>query len=123
MSYFKFSPLKIRILLVLALFAAIFLTASLGATHQSTGSDNSSYLLREGTKLDNTSGFFQSAGERTVFFMEKEKRRLICLENLALQRVNAQAANGNWRVRGTITEYNGENYLLIEMAVMTSARQ
>lgn len=120
MSYLQLSPLRVRVLLILALFAAIFLTASLGATDRSTKTDNFSYLLREGTKLNAASGFFQTAGDRTIFFTQSDKRRFICLENLVIQRIGAEPSDAEWRIRGTVTEYNGENYLLIEMAVMTS---
>lgn len=118
----QLKPFGARIFLLVALAMSLFLTISFGATSENKQANNSAYLLREGTKLDGAHGFFQAAGERTVFFMKKEKRRFICLENLALQRAGTQPASAQWRVRGTVTEFNGENYLLIEMAIMTSVR-
>ena len=120
MSYLPLSPTKVRVFIILTLSAALFLIFSSGATSSTTDPDPSSYLLREGSKLEGASGFFQLAGERTVFFMKNDRRRFICLENLALQRIKNQTGNALWRVQGTVTEFNGENYLLIEMAVMTS---
>ena len=120
MSYLPLTPIKVRILIILSLSAALFLVFSSGAISSTTEPDPSSYLLREGSKLEGASGFFQLAGERTVFFMKNDRRRFICLENLALQRIKNQTGNALWRVQGTVTEFNGENYLLIEMAVMTS---
>ncbi|MGD9128676.1 MAG: hypothetical protein PVH19_14970 [Planctomycetia bacterium] len=123
MSHLLLTPFKVRLLLIVTLFIAFSLAVSFGAipsTKEAKEPDPSSYLLREGTKLEAATGFFQPAGDRTIFFMKTDRRRFICLENLALQRIDTQSAKAEWRVQGTVTEFNGENYLLIEMAVMTS---
>lgn len=122
MSPILLKPFNTRLFLILAL-SVVLLATVFGAANTSDQEKNSSYLLREGTTLDTTDGFFQLAGERTVFFMQKDKRRFVCLENLALQRIRAQSPDAQWQVRGMVTEFNGENYLLIEMAVMTETRQ
>ena len=82
------------------------------------------YLLRQGTELVDQVGEFRLAGDRVVFFMEGGKRRLISLENLALERI-AQVLIDNperlqWRVTGTITEYQGNNFLFITRAILKS---
>lgn len=122
MSHLLLKSFNLRLLLLFALSLALFLAISLGATSGSKKGIDNSYLLREGTKLDAVQGFFQAAADRTVFFVKNDKRRFICLENLALQRIGTQSVNAQWRVRGTVTEFNGENYLLIEMAIMTSVQ-
>ena len=79
--------------------------------------------LREGTKLVDVAGTFQSAGGDSISFSRdggKESFRV--LENLALQRVG-QALESNlgsrqWVVSGVITEYRGANYVLLTKAVV-----
>jgi len=79
--------------------------------------------LREGTKID-TIGFFKISGDRATFYVADEPMRLMSLENLALDRVMGVIGNAParkmiyWHVRGTVTEYHGNNFLLVERAVM-----
>jgi hypothetical protein len=78
--------------------------------------------LREGMRLSDALGYFESTAEAPVF-IDEEGRRLIGLENLNLQRVVGAVraaedpANLKWKVTGTITEYEGRNYILIERAI------
>lgn len=82
--------------------------------------------IREGTELVNSPGHFRTIGDRVAFFTQDEKTRLLGLENLNLERI-AQAITQNpehlkWRVTGVVTEFRGENYLLIQRAVLESER-
>jgi hypothetical protein len=82
--------------------------------------------LREGTRLVDVVGTFQSIGGESVTFTpgapggNKDSFRV--LENLALQRVS-QVLDENkgarqWTVSGMITEYKGANYLLLTKTVV-----
>jgi len=82
--------------------------------------------LREGTKLIEVVGTFQSIGGESVTFSpvgtgtNKDSYRV--LENLALQRVS-QELDGNkgarqWTVSAEVTEYKGNNYLLLKKVVV-----
>ncbi len=79
--------------------------------------------LREGTRLIDVVGAFQSVGGDSVSFSPSgNKDSFRVLENLALERVS-RALDENrgtrqWVVSGTITEYRGLNYLLLTKAVV-----
>jgi hypothetical protein len=76
-------------------------------------------LLREGTLLEDVPGRFTQSGDRTMFLEEGTNRSTKCLENLWLQRiVSSQKSDRKvtWKVTGKVTEFEGENYLIIEVA-------
>jgi hypothetical protein len=79
--------------------------------------------LREGTRLTDVVGTFQSIGNDNVSFsLGGNKDSFRVLENLALQRIN-QVLDENrgprqWIVSGLMTEYRGSNYLLVTKAVI-----
>ncbi|ASV75020.1 hypothetical protein THTE_2418 [Thermogutta terrifontis] len=66
-------------------------------------------------------GTLRPAGERYVFFSEDARYRLVVLENLALERLlrvqNTYAGNVFWKVWGTVTEFRGQNYLLLKRSL------
>jgi hypothetical protein len=84
---------------------------------------------REGTKLVDIVGQFKVSADRAAFHPADGKSRFLCLENLNSERVARIVAESpealNWIVQGTITEFRGENYLLISQAVIRTrtARQ
>jgi hypothetical protein len=73
-------------------------------------------------RLHGAPGHFESAADVPVF-IDEHGRRLIGLENLNLQRIVRTMVSAEdpttlkWKVTGTITEYEGRNYILIERAV------
>ena len=77
--------------------------------------------LREGTKIDNLSGEFHFTGDRTTFVTDDGERSFVGLENLNLERVvrilSDKPEQLQWNVSGTITEYQGHNFLTISRAV------
>ncbi len=81
--------------------------------------------LREGTELVAQPGTFRVTGDRITFFTDFGGGRFIVLENLALERVGLAIGDhpdpSYWRVDGTVTEYGGENFLLIRRAVRRGA--
>ena len=72
---------------------------------------------REGTPLRAARGRFLEIGPRWAFAASTEGRTYRVLENLALDRVvtaiRRDAGDDQWSVDGVITEFSGENYLLI----------
>ena len=82
--------------------------------------------LREGTKLTNQRGRFAKTGDRVTFYPNESNENFRNLENLALERVVRVMGDSNdaskieWSVDGTVTEYQGENYLMITRAVVTT---
>ena len=88
----------------------------------SSGSESDLDRLREGALINDQPGTFQLVGKRMVFVYEGDERQLGTLENLALERVvrlvKQSAAPQTWLVSGTVTEYQGSNFLLIDRAVI-----
>ena len=93
--------------------------------NSSAGSTKPVERLREGTRLTDVIGTFQSIGNDNVSFSlggNGNKDSFRVLENLALQRIN-QVLDENrgprqWIVSGLITEYRGSNYILVTKAVI-----
>lgn len=80
---------------------------------------------REGAKLADRRGRFERRGDRYLFLTDNDSVPLIVLENLMLERVSnvlADAAGGSlqWSISGTVTEFRGSNFLLLERAVVKS---
>lgn len=94
-------------------------TASLEASRQRPRSER----LREGTELKDVQGYFRFVEDRVVFFRSNGDARYIGLENLNLERIVKEITNNptqlEWNVFGTVTEYQGANYLLIRRAVLS----
>ena len=82
--------------------------------------------LREGTELVDQPGTFRMTGDRITFFTELGRGRFVVLENLALERVGRAIEDNpqplQWLVTGTITEFRGDNLLLIHRAVLRNRR-
>jgi len=83
--------------------------------------------LREGTKLFDLVGTVRQTGRRYTFFVAANSNRFVLLENLMLERIlRAQASHGvtiQWKISGTVTEFQGQNYLLIEHALLHASSQ
>jgi hypothetical protein len=78
--------------------------------------------FREGTRLVDRMGHFRTTGDRLIFYSQQDDRRLSALENLALERVarviSESADSHQWSVSGIVTEYHGQNYLLVTRAIL-----
>jgi len=83
--------------------------------------------LREGTELVDQPGRFEPAGERLIFVLAPAGGRLVALENLNLERISRSVAGSpgplDWLVSGTVTEYRGTRFLLIQRAVVRTETQ
>jgi hypothetical protein len=80
--------------------------------------------LREGGEIVNQAGYFRATGNRLAFESADNKRSFIALENHNLERVAQTVAENakrlEWIVSGTISEYRGENFLLVNRAELKS---
>ena len=98
-----------------------------GANRDTAGSpyevstDEGPQRRREGSRVE-LEGYFLLTSDRITFCTLDELERFQTLENLSLERLAKIARESgrrlNWRIEGTVTEYLGKNYLLIERAVV-----
>jgi hypothetical protein len=93
------------------------------AIPSSAGTTKPTERLREGTRLIDVTGTFQSIGNDSVSFSPgANKDSFRVLENLALERISRTLDENRgprqWIVSGLITEYRGSNYLLVTKAVI-----
>jgi hypothetical protein len=81
--------------------------------------------LREGTRLKDVAGSFQTTGDRVAFHPDGKGESYRVLENLALQRIHEILDEGrgtlSWTVSGVVTEFRGSNYVLVTKAVVKTA--
>jgi hypothetical protein len=87
------------------------------ATDPESKAKRARHRVREGEVLTDMVGFFKMTGERATFYSIDKRHRLMALENLNLQRVaeviSVEPEQLQWTVSGTVTEYQGSNYLLL----------
>lgn len=80
-------------------------------------------ILREGAAMTDIKGRFKKVGERYCFTEDGSNVTYKCLENVGLQRVAASMQNEDrklvWLITARVTEFNDENFLLLEKAVRT----
>lgn len=110
-------PMVLLAIIITALALLNFSAAKEEAPAQSKPAQR----LREGTRLLDIAGRFDAAGDRVNFVFADSGDSVRALENLALERISRVLAENQasppWIVSGTITEYNGSNYLLVTKAV------
>ena len=80
--------------------------------------------LREGAWLVDQVGYFRTVGDRWVFVIEPAGPSLVALENRNLERI-ARAVAGyprrlRWKVTASVTEFQGNHFILVETAVVKS---
>ena len=96
-------------------------SAAKGRPHESPDSTTWS-RLREGSKITDEIGEFQKTADRFNFYLQNDKRAIRVLENQSLERVARTLENDpsprSWSVSGVLTEFRGENFLLITRAVL-----
>ncbi len=105
---------------VIAIIAVIHLAF---AGENSPAEPRGKQMLREGTRLQDTSGRFEAVGERVSFVLADSGESVRVLENLALERISQvlvqNPAGPQWTISGTLTEYRGSNFLLVTKAIQT----
>ena len=69
----------------------------------------------------NRIGRFRTTGDRVAFYSQEDERQFPALENLALERIaraiNESSDDLQWSVSGIVTEFRGQNYLLVTRAI------
>jgi hypothetical protein len=94
--------------------------SSVGSEESPTG--EAAATIREGTAVQEQVGHFSVQGERVSFQTDGQSAGVLVLENLALERIVHQVTESpkllHWKVTGVITEYRGQNFLLISRAQM-----
>lgn len=82
--------------------------------------------LREGAEVLDTLGGFEWAGDRLNFVAENGQVETKVLENRMMERVvqTLETSTGDlqWSVSGRITEYRGNNYLLLTHVILKGKR-
>jgi len=67
-------------------------------------------------------GSVRPVGERWTLFLSQKNESYVLLENLALERIlhtNAAFTEPpDWTIEGMVTEFRGQNFLLIQKATM-----
>lgn len=121
------SPLSAFALLVVATFAraeapAVRLPGPAAAKSPVPGrAADMKQRLREGAKLADVVGRFEFGGERYVFHPADGGEPMRVIENLSLERIGIALQESrtktDWIVSGTVTEYRGNNFLLVTKAV------
>lgn len=93
-----------------------------GIVDRQSTAKKSDFRVREGSDVTNLSGHFRMTGDRVTFFTADGKGRFVGLENLNLQRIVQEIEDDpdttKWIVSGTITEFRGANYLLVDQAML-----
>ena len=99
-------------------------------SRRSNSSSNSkaqgSHRLREGTLVSDQSGFFREDGDGATFVADSGLE-FGALPNLNLERITRllkstdEPESIRWSVTGQVTEFSGQNFLLISRAVYKSA--
>jgi hypothetical protein len=108
---------------VLSIAAALVSTSWLAADNNSHEAEPAQtqrlQLVREGTQLVDEPGQFIAVANRLTF-VSSSGVNFMGLENLNLERVGkivgTSSESVDWFVTGTVTEYQGANYLLISRA-------
>lgn len=117
------TPSPDRWLHLLGTIAMLLLIQSPGSAEDLPTLPRGTLRLREGVRVADVVGRFEVAGDRVSFAAADSTGSWRVLENLALERIGRvlaeNRASPQWTVSGTITEYNGANYLLVTKAVQT----
>lgn len=82
-------------------------------------------ILREGTRVESRVCECRNDGNQlSIQFDSDGGRNLIALENLTAQRILQAASDDpsdkHWTITGTITEFQGRNYILLERVTRVS---
>ncbi len=88
------------------------------------GDERAGQLLREGARLVNQPATCRSVGDRLLVELPHTSLPLAVLENLAAQRIlkaiQDDIGGGQWIINGSITEFQGRNYILLDRVLRQS---
>lgn len=81
-------------------------------------------LLREGARIVNQAVTCRNVGDRLLVELPQPSMPLMVLENLAAQRIlkaiQDDIGSERWIINGSITEFQGRNYILLDRVVRQS---
>jgi hypothetical protein len=105
---------------LILLAAALILWSRIGFVAGQADSDGPQpvKLIREGTRIDDRPAVCRFNGERLSVELDGQENAILALENLAAQRilvaVRDDPNDNRWLLNGTITEFLGSNYVMLE---------
>lgn len=108
---------------LIALTSSLLVAATLNQDPVAESDEAPTNRIREGTTIQAATGWFKRSGDRIEFQPTGENVKFVVLENLALERVAAELEGEVtlvWQIDGTITEFHGRNYLLVDRAFVKS---
>ena len=80
--------------------------------------------IREGEVIRDEHAKVKSDGLRYTIILSKGHQKYIVLENLALERISDYLAksggDSTWLIEGTVTEFQGSNYIMLTRAHVNS---
>lgn len=83
-------------------------------------------LMREGSRVRSTEIVCRPSGDRLMVQFTDERPGMLALENLAAQRILKALAddvdNSHWVIDGTVTEFQGHNFILLDRINRSAAR-
>lgn len=93
---------------------------------ESAKGERTEQLLREGARVVNQLVTCRGTGERLMVELPQAAGPVVALENLAAQRI-LQAimddiGSAQWIINGSITEFQGRNYILLDRVTRQSKR-
>lgn len=91
---------------------------------ESTSDGRVDQLLREGARIVNQAVMCRNVGDRLLVELPQPSMPLMVLENLAAQRIlkalQDDIGSERWIINGSITEFQGRNYILLDRVVRQS---
>ena len=85
---------------------------------QSDHASSEEKIMREGTRIETQLAEMRQEADQLAVHLSNHNIPLIALENLAMQRVLIalidDPSDKQWTVTGTVTEFQGRNYILFE---------
>lgn len=83
-------------------------------------------LWREGSRIEEQTCVFRASGDRLTIELPESTSPITVLENLAAQRIHKavqeDSQDNYWIIHGTMTEFNDENFIIIERAQRTGGK-
>lgn len=93
---------------------------------QASGEQQTVQLLREGAKIIQQSVTCRASGDRLLVELPQTAAPLVALENLAAERIlkaiQGDIGSDQWSVSGSITEFQGRNYILLDRVTRGAKR-
>ncbi len=118
LSHLALTLPKLRLTMMAGIVALLAVVANF--TIPAMGETQRAEFFREGQAVRGLQGLIERQDGRYVFVSLDKKQRFPILENLALERVTRALDDSitplTWNVSGSMTEYRGHNFLLLQSA-------